>query len=63
MFYFRHMVHIIGTTKQRKSTKTVNHTALQNRSLRTTTLVGAKHFNSTPILASSTHYDIRDPIV
>ena len=39
-------VHIIGTIKQRRSTKMVSHNALQ--SLHTTTLVGAKQFNSTP---------------
>ena len=40
-FYFRHVVHIIGTIEQRRSTNMDSRNALQNRCLHTITLVGA----------------------
>jgi len=47
------VVHSTGTTKQRKSTKLLLHTALQNRRLHTTNTVGAKHFNSAQLYRHS----------
>jgi len=64
IIYFKHVVHIISTIKQRRSTKEkVSHNALQDRCLLTTTLVGEKHFNSTPNIASYIHHKTRDPVV
>ena len=39
-----------------RAQKMVNHSALQNRCLHATTLIGAKHFNSAPTVKSFTHH-------
>jgi len=40
-----------------------SHDALQYRCLHTTTLVSAKHFNSTSTIASYTLHNAKDPVV
>jgi len=65
IIYYRHMVHIIEAIIQHKSKKMVSHTVAHYRIGVCTqpTLIGAKHFNTTPTVASFTHHKCKDPVV